>query len=114
QSSEEVLNSANISLFPKVFSPQNYINVFFYSQASQGSITFSTYLFNTIVVALASTLLGTLFSIFVAFSLARLNFKGRELIFTLLLATMMIPGEMMVISNFITVSRLGWFNADGI
>ncbi len=114
QSSEEVLNSLNLSLFPKVFSPQNYVNVFFYSLQSQGGIAFPRYLLNTGIVAVASTLGGTFFSILVAFALARLNFKGREAIFAVLLATMMIPGEMMVISNYITVSRLGWVNDDGI
>jgi multiple sugar transport system permease protein len=114
QSSNEVLNSLNVSLFPKVFSPQNYINVFFYSSSSQGSIDFSRYLLNTTIVAFFSTLGGTFFSILVAFALSRLNFKGREFIFTLLLATMMIPGEMLVISNFVTISRFGWVNDDGI
>lgn len=114
QSSNEVLNSLNVSLFPKVFSPQNYINVFFYSSSSQGSIDFTRYLFNTTLVAFFSTLGGTFFSILVAFALSRLNFKGREFIFTLLLATMMIPGEMLVISNFVTISRFGWVNDDGI
>jgi multiple sugar transport system permease protein len=112
QSSNEVLNSLNVSFFPKVFSPQNYTNVFLYSSAAQGNIDFSRYLFNTILVAFFTTLGGTFFSILVAFALARLNFKGRDLIFTILLATMMIPGEMLVISNFVTVSRLGWVNAD--
>ena len=112
QSSNEVLNSLNVSFFPKVFSPQNYTNVFLYSSAAQGNIDFSRYLFNTILVAFFTTLGGTFFSILVAFALARLNFKGRDLIFTILLATMMIPGEMLVISNFVTVSRLGWVNAN--
>ena len=103
QSNNEVLNSLNTSLFPKVFSPQNYANVFFYSSATQGSITFSRYLMNTLIVAGFSTVGGTIFSILVAFALARLNFKGRELIFMILLATMMIPGEMKVISNYISV-----------
>lgn len=69
---------------------------------------------NTLIVAGFSTIGGTIFSILVAFALARLNFKGRETIFIILLATMMIPGEMMVISNYITVSRLGWTNDEGI
>lgn len=112
QSSNEVLNSLNVSFFPKVFSPQNYTNVFLYSSAAQGNIDFSRYLFNTILVAFFTTLGGTFFSILVAFALARLNFKGRDLLFTILLATMMIPGEMLVISNFVTVSRLGWVNAN--
>lgn len=111
QSSSEVLNSLNVSFFPKEFSPQNYINTFFYSSAAQGNIDFPRYLLNTVIVAFFTTVGGTIFSIFVAFSLARLNFKGRDLIFTILLATMMIPGEMLVISNFVTVSRFGWVNA---
>ena len=48
-------------------------------------------------------------TIFSAFAFARLNFKGREALFGILLATMMIPGEMMVITNYITVSRLPWY-----
>jgi multiple sugar transport system permease protein len=112
QSSNEVLNSLNVSFFPKVFSPDNYINTFFYSSSSQGNIDFSRYLLNTAIVAFFTTVGGTIFSIFVAFALARLNFKGRDLIFTILLATMMIPGEMLVISNFVTVSRFGWVNAN--
>jgi multiple sugar transport system permease protein len=106
------INFKNVSFFPKVFSPQNYVNTFFYSSSSQGNIDFSRYLLNTTIVAVFSTIGGTLFSIFVAFALARLNFKGRDLIFTILLATMMIPGEMLVISNFVTVSRFGWVNAN--
>ena len=47
-----------------------------------------------------------------AFALARLNFKGKDLIFTILLATMMIPGEMMVIS--LRYSRFGWVDAQGV
>jgi multiple sugar transport system permease protein len=113
QSSDEVLNSLNTSLFPKVFSPENYVDVFNYSSSQQGGINFSRYLFNTLFVATFSTIFGTIFSILVAFALARLNFRGKNLIFTLLLATMMIPGEMLVISNYITVSRLGWVNDDG-
>jgi multiple sugar transport system permease protein len=113
QSSDEVLNSLNTSLFPKVFSPENYVDVFNYSSSQQGGINFSRYLFNTLFVATFSTIFGTIFSILVAFALARLNFRGKNLIFTLLLATMMIPGEMLVISNYITVSRLEWVNDDG-
>lgn len=112
QSTDEVLNSLNVSLFPKVFSPRNYINVFFYTSSST-SINFPRYLLNTGIVAIFSTIGGTIFSILVAFALARLNFKGKELIFTILLATMMIPGEMMVISNFVTVARLGWVDDPG-
>ena len=94
--SRKFLETSSKILFCDVL---NYLNVFNYSSAQQGSITFSRYLLNTGIVAFFSTVGGTIFSILVAFALARLNFKGREVIFTILLATMMIPGEMLIISN---------------
>ncbi len=68
------------------------------------------YMLNTVIVATISTV-GTIFTtIFAAFAFARLNFKGRDIIFMILISTMMIPGEMFVITNYITVSRLGWYS----
>ena len=72
------------------------------------------YIMNTLIVAGVSTLIGTIFSIMVAFALSRLNFKGKDLVFTILLATMMIPGEMMVLTNYITVSRFGWVGGEAV
>ncbi len=69
---------------------------------------FGMYVSNTLVVSIFSTLGTLLTCIFGAFAFARLKFKGRDLIFTLMLSTMMIPGEMMVVTNYITVSNLGW------
>ncbi len=69
---------------------------------------FGMYVGNTLVVGLFSTI-GTIFTcIFAAFAFARLDFKGKDFMFTLLLATMMIPGEMMVITNYVSVSNFGW------
>lgn len=111
QSNDETFDSLSVSFYPQEFSPENYTKVFAYKA---GENTFSGYLLNTVIVAFFSTVFGTLFSILIAFALARLNFKGRDLLFTVLLATMMIPGEMMVISNFVTVSRLGWVGTPGV
>src|SRR5690554_3369136 len=103
QSKSEAMDSTSLSFYPKEFSPGNYLEVITYTSESTGQgNNFGRYLYNTAVVAFFSTLGGTFFSILVAFALARLNFKGRDAIFTVLLATMMIPGEMMVITNFIT------------
>lgn len=68
------------------------------------------YMSNTLMVAAISTT-GTVFTtIFAAFAFARLNFKGRELLFMVLISTMMIPGEMFVITNYLTVTRFGWYS----
>ncbi len=65
------------------------------------------YVGNTLVVAISTTCLQMLVTILSAFAFARLTFRGRDLLFSAFLATMMIPGEMMVITNYITMSNLG-------
>ena len=90
------------TFFPTNVLWSNYITVF-------NSFDFGTYVGNTLVVGIISTLGTLLTTIFSAFAFARLNFKGREALFGILLATMMLPGEMMVITNYITVSRLPWY-----
>jgi ABC-type glycerol-3-phosphate transport system permease component len=73
-------------------------------------LDFGLYIWNTIYVGVVSTIGTILTTVLAAFAFARLDFKGRDFIFTILLMTMMIPGELYVITNFITVSRLGWLN----
>ena len=65
---------------------------------------------NTVIVGVVSTLLSLVITILTAFAFARLQFKGKELLFAALLATMMIPGELFTITNFATVTNLGWRN----
>ena len=60
---------------------------------------------------LLSTILSLIVTVLSAFAFARLEFKGKELLFTALLSTMMIPGELFQISNYATVSKLGWNNS---
>lgn len=72
---------------------------------------FATYFKNTIIVAVISTAGTLITTILSAFAFARLEFKGRDILFTILLSTMMIPGEMLVITNYVTVSQLGWMNS---
>lgn len=71
---------------------------------------FALYFRNTLIVAIFSTLGTVLTTILAAFAFSRLQFRGRDLLFTILLGTMMIPGEMLVITNYVTVSRLGWID----
>ena len=89
------------TFFPTIVMWSNYTYVF-------QVFDFSNYMWNTIVVAIFSTAGTLLTTIFAAFAFARLNFKGRDTLFMVFLMTMMIPGEMMVISNYITVASFGW------
>lgn len=91
------------TFFPEIVMWSNYVYVF-------QKFDFSTYMGNTIVVAIFSTIGTLITTIFAAFAFSRLNFKGRELVFMIFLMTMMIPGEMMVLSNYITVASFGWIS----
>ena len=65
---------------------------------------------NTLYAGLVSTILSLVITVLSAFAFARLEFKGKNVLFAALLATMMIPGELFTITNYITVSNLGWKN----
>ena len=62
-------------------------------------------IYNTLVVGIVSTIGTVVTTVMAAFAFSRIKFVGREAIFALFLATMMIPGEMMVITNYITVTK---------
>lgn len=97
------VNAGFLSFFPKTFTLENYVTAI-----SPKETNLLRAFANTIVVGVVSTVLGTIVSILSGFALGRLNFKGREVVFTILLATMMIPGEMMILTNYTTVNSLGW------
>ena len=65
------------------------------------------YVGNTLFVGLFTTCGQMFITIISAYAFAKLKFKGRDTLFLLFLATMMIPGEMMVITNFTTMSNMG-------
>ena len=65
---------------------------------------------NTLYVGVVSTLLSLVITVLSAFVFARLEFKGKEALFGALLASMMIPGELFTITNYLTVNKLGWMN----
>ena len=93
----------NPTFFPQEFHWENYANAF--NKANMGRL-----FLNTLFVGVVSTLLSLVVTILAAFAFSRLNFKGRDTLFGFLLATMMIPGELFTITNYITVNRLDWMN----
>ena len=94
------------TFFPQTFQFANYPAVL--SQTSAGDGSFWQILLNTVIVGFVSTALGVLLTILTAYALARVDFKGKGLLFTLMLGTMMIPGEMFTLTNYLTVAKLGW------
>lgn len=64
------------------------------------------YLLNTLIFALATTAIMVVVSTLAAYAFARLEFRGKNLVFTLFLALMMIPSELVVITNFVTITNM--------
>lgn len=97
----------NSEYIPKFFtlSPtlQNYIDAF-------TSVHLGRYLWNTLVFTVITTGLMMLVITLAAFAFARLEFPGKNLVFTLFLALMMIPNELVIITNFATITNLNLRN----
>ena len=91
------------TFWPKKMLFSNYSEAF--SAANLGDL-----FMNTLYVGVVSTILSLVITVLSAFAFARLEFKGKETLFGALLATMMIPGELFTITNYITVSDLGWLH----
>ena len=91
------------TLFPQQIMWSNYVEAF--SAANLGRL-----FINTVIVGIVSTLLSLVITILSAFAFARLEFKGKNALFAALLATMMIPGELFTITNYITVNNFGWID----
>ena len=99
--------SYNGEYIPKLYttSPtiQNYIDAF-------TTVSLGRYFLNTIVFTLITTGVMLIVITLAAYALSRLNFKGRSLVFTLLLSLMMIPNELVIITNFVTITDWGLRN----
>ncbi len=91
------------TFWPKDIMLSNYAEAF--TTANLGTL-----FMNTMYVGLVSTILSLIITILTAFAFARLEFKGKNALFAALLATMMIPGELFTITNYATVTQLGWIN----
>lgn len=64
------------------------------------------YMANTLIFSLATTAIMLVVSLLASFAFARLEFKGKNLVFTLFLAMMMIPNELVIITNYTTIVNL--------
>ena len=96
------------TLFPREIRFDNYVTAF---KAENLSVSLGNLFLNTLYVGLVSTVLSLVITVLSAFAFARLDFKGKNVLFAGLLATMMIPGELFTITNYTTVYRFGWTNS---
>ena len=87
------------TFFPKDFTIENYIGVW-------GKVDFLKYFFNSSVVAIFTVILNLLFASMAAYPLARMEFKGKKLMFFAILATIMIPFQAIMLPIYLIILKL--------
>ena len=101
-------SSYNSEYIPKFYtlSPtlQNYVNVF-------TEVPLGRYLLNTLIFTVLTTAIMVVVAVLAAFAFARLQFKGKNLVFALFLSLMMLPNELVIITNFVTITNAGLRNS---
>lgn len=91
------------SIFPETFQWANY-------KAAFETIPFTRYMLNTFVICMIN-IIGQLFAApLVAYSISRIPWKGRNIIFTIVVATMILPAQVQMIPQYIIFTKLGWVN----
>lgn len=83
---------------------QNYVDAF-------TTVSLGRYLVNTTIFTVTTTALMLAVIVFAAFAFARLEFKGKNMMFVLFLSLMMIPNELVIITNFVTITNLNMRNS---
>lgn len=91
-------------LIPQHFTCENYQYIF------TASPLFGRWLFNSVLVAVFITSFNLLFNSMAGYALARIHFPGNNLIFALILAVLMVPGQITLIPTFLILKSLGWLN----
>ncbi|MBR3383514.1 MAG: carbohydrate ABC transporter permease [Clostridia bacterium] len=106
-SSIKSYSSYNSEYVPKFIAEyptlENYVEAF-------TAVPLGGYFLNTLIFTLLTTGLMLVVTVLAAFAFARLDFRGKNLVFTLFLALMMIPSELVIITNFQTITNLGMRN----
>ena len=101
-------SSYNSEYIPKFYtlSPtlQNYADVF-------TEVPLGRYLLNTLIFTVLTTAVMVVVAVLAAFAFARLKFKGKNLVFALFLSLMMLPNELVIITNFVTITNAGLRNS---
>ena len=95
--------SYNAEYIPKLFTLSPTLSN--YGEAFR-AVPLGKYFLNTVIFTLATTAVMLIVTVLAAFAFARLNFPGKDLVFTLFLSLMMIPSELVVITNFVTITDM--------
>ncbi|HHV12002.1 MAG TPA: carbohydrate ABC transporter permease [Clostridiales bacterium] len=98
-----IFTTAN-QLIPEQITFQNYIN----GWRGFGKVTFGTFFMNSLFISIIATIGTVISSALVAYGMARFKFKGRKFLFVSMLATMMLPAQVLMIPQYLWYQKLGW------
>ena len=90
-----------VSWIPSPWAPENYTYVW-------QTLSFDRYLFNSIFITVVLTVVKVALGVLAAYAFAFIDFPGKKILFFLVLATLMVPNEITIISNYALVAQLGW------
>ena len=102
--SQEAIFEIPPRLIPKHVSVENYINLF------KQEIDFAKAFQNTLIVTTIYTAGALLIPSMAAYAFSKLRFPGRDQLFMVFLATMMVPSQVTLIPNYLSIKILGWLN----
>lgn len=94
----------NISIFSSNYTLDNYISIF------TRDSNFIRWILNSFIVAIGGTFINIIFNSMAGYSLARLEYPGRQKIFYSILALIMVPSQVLLIPNFLIIARLNLLN----
>lgn len=101
----EIMTS--LSIFPKSFDASSYAK----GWRGVGKFTYTTYILNTLKMVIPTVLLTVVSSFVVAYGFARFEFKGKGILFLLMLSTLLLPSQVIMIPRYILYNKLGWLNS---
>lgn len=103
-SSDATTNALSFTFFPSEWHWENFVKVF------DSGLPIGRYILNSLLIVIPSCIFMTLSSALVSYGFARLRAPGKDILFIIVLSTMMIPGQVLMIPQFILFRTLGWVN----
>jgi multiple sugar transport system permease protein len=97
--------SGGVNFLPQQFTLENYKKIFIEEQL------FGRWFFNSAFIAICITTLNLIFNSMAGYALARIKFRGNEVLFFLVLLVLMIPGQVTLLPRFLILKSLGWLNS---
>ncbi|WP_068814352.1 carbohydrate ABC transporter permease [Phormidesmis priestleyi] len=99
------ISAGGADFIPKAFTLENYKTIFLQEPL------FGRWLANSVMVAVTVTLFNLLFNSMAGYALARIKFPGNRLLFVLVLAVLVIPGQITLLPKFLILKSFGWLNS---